>query len=104
MTRILLHSTQPVLTAGFEFLLSGVPEFQLSAVSTTVPQLIEMAYGQQPELILIELTTDLSIDTLRALASSAQKAKIVLWVESITTEFVSQAITMGVRGILRRSL
>ena len=48
--------------------------------------------------------TNITLAVLRDLRARAPGTPIVLWVDTISTEFASQAITIGVRGILRRTL
>jgi DNA-binding NarL/FixJ family response regulator len=84
-------------------MLENPEEFDLS-VALSVPHLIEGLRTQCPALLLIEMTPDITLNVLGQLRVAAGDAHIVLWVDAISTEFASQAIGLGVRGILRRNL
>lgn len=59
---------------------------------------------EQPEILLVDLTSDVTFNALSGLQETACQAKIVLWVHSISTELALQAMSLGVRGILRKTL
>ncbi len=58
----------------------------------------------QPELLLIDLTSDVNFAVLSSLHQIARQARIVLWVHAISTELALQAMSLGIRGILRKTL
>jgi two-component system, NarL family, nitrate/nitrite response regulator NarL len=104
MYDIALYSTQPVLAAGLRAALAGIPGFDLAPVSTTISQLVDQICAAPPTVVLVELTPEVTLDVLRAIQSQGRGACIVLWVDTVTTEFAAQVIALGVRGILRRTL
>jgi DNA-binding NarL/FixJ family response regulator len=52
----------------------------------------------------VDLTASITFGALSVLHEAASNAKIVLWVHSISTELALQAMSLGVRGILRKTL
>lgn len=58
----------------------------------------------QPDLLLIDLTTDVTFSVLSSLHNLVRQAKIVLWVHTISTELALQAMSLGIRAILRKTL
>jgi DNA-binding NarL/FixJ family response regulator len=52
----------------------------------------------------VDLTAAVDFSVLSGLHHIALQAKIVLWVHSISTELALQATSLGVRGILRKTL
>jgi DNA-binding NarL/FixJ family response regulator len=58
----------------------------------------------KPELLLIDLTSDVNFAVLSSLHQIARQARIVLWVHAISTELALQAMSLGIRGILRKTL
>jgi two-component system nitrate/nitrite response regulator NarL len=99
-----LYSTQSVLAVGLRECLVGLPGFSLAAVCTGTAPLIERIRATPPDLILIDLTPEISLEVLKGIQSEARGAPIVVWVDSVSTEFASQVIGMGVRGILRKTI
>jgi DNA-binding NarL/FixJ family response regulator len=60
--------------------------------------------SHQPDLLLVDLTAGITFSVLSGLHEVASHAKIVLWVHAISTELALQAMSLGVRGILRKTL
>lgn len=58
----------------------------------------------QPDILLVDLTAGVNFGVLSGLHEVASHAKIVLWVHAISTELALQAMSLGVRGILRKTL
>ncbi len=102
MHNIVLYSVQPVLAAGFNTLLGD--GFALAAVVSSADEILNRVAAIQPPVVVLELTPSISLEFLRSLVAVSSHARIILWVDTITTEFASQAIGLGVCGILRRNL
>ncbi len=60
--------------------------------------------SHQPDILLVDLTAGVNFGVLSGLHEIARHARIVLWVHSISTELALQAMSLGVRGILRKTL
>src|SRR5579885_2412389 len=104
MTRILLYSDEPILAKGLESVLRQVEGFELLPTCNTVTGVIEQVAHNAPDLVLLDLTPDITFAVLSELKHAMSSTKIVLWVNSISTELAFQAMGLGVRGILRKTL
>lgn len=104
MYHIALYSTQPVLAAGLQVALAGIHGLRLAPVSTTIPELLELIGETPAPMVVVELTAEVTLDVLKTIQSEAHGASIILWVDAVSTEFASQAVGLGVRGILRKTL
>jgi DNA-binding NarL/FixJ family response regulator len=104
MTRILLYSDEPVLSRGLESVLRQVEGFDLLPSCTTVACLMEQLASGDPDLVLMDLTAEVSFAVLSDMKHALTRTKIVLWVNTISTELAFQAMGLGVRGILRKTL
>jgi two-component system nitrate/nitrite response regulator NarL len=69
-----------------------------------LPQLLDHVRMTRPNLILVELTPDITGNVLGQLRVERVDAPAIIWVDTVSAEFASQAIAAGGRGILRRSL
>jgi DNA-binding NarL/FixJ family response regulator len=58
----------------------------------------------RPDLLLVDMTSEVTFNVLRGLHEAGQCTRIVLWVHTISSELALQAMSLGVRGILRRTL
>jgi len=104
MTRILLYSDEPILAKGLESVLCQVESFELLPSCSTVTSLMEQITQGVPDLVLMDLTPEITFAVLSEMQHAMQSTKIVLWVNSISTELAFQAMGLGVRGILRKTL
>jgi DNA-binding NarL/FixJ family response regulator len=105
MTRILLCAGEPILAKGLEHLLRQVEGFELLPTCSGVAALMEpLSKGAGPDLVLLDLTPDVTFAAMSELKRATAGAKIVLWVKSASTELTLQAMGLGVRGILRKQL
>jgi DNA-binding NarL/FixJ family response regulator len=104
MVNLLLCSDEPVLAEGLSRILAGSEGLQLISYCTRTDDLREQLVRLQPDLVLIDLTTGFSFGLLNGLQEVAPQTKFVLWVHTISTELALQAMGLGVRGILRKTL
>jgi len=104
MTRILLYSDEPILAKGLEAVLRQVEGFDLLPTCGSVASLVEQMAQGSPELVLMDLTPEITFAVLNEMKHAMMSCKIVLWVNSISTELAFQAMGLGVRGILRKTL
>ncbi len=104
MTQILLYSDEPILSKGLESVLRQAPGFELLPPCATIAALMEQVAQQTPDLVLMDLTSEVTFGVLTEMKHSLSHSKIVLWVNTISTELAFQAMGLGVRGILRKTL
>ena len=104
MTRILLYSDEPILAKGLESVLRQVEGFELLPTCGSVACLLEQMASGAPDLVLMDLTPEVTFGVLSDLKHAMNNCRIVLWVNSISTELAFQAMGLGVRGILRKTL
>jgi len=103
MTKVTLYSVQPLLTAGFQAILKGLPDFTGSAC-TNLPDLMDHIRKEQPDVVVFEVSPAIDLNTLHDVIALDRDLAIILWVDDVSAEFAAQAISLGVRGLLRRSL
>jgi len=101
---IVCYSTHPVLAAGLRVSLAGHQDFNLAPVSNTIPELVEQIRATPAALVLVDLTAEVTLETLKKIHSEARAGATILWVDVVSTEFAAQVIGLGVRGILRKSI
>jgi len=104
MTRILLYSDEPILAKGLESVLRQVEGFDLLPICSSVAGVLEHVAEGSPDLVLLDLTSEITFAVLSEMKHALGNSKIVLWVNNISTELAFQAMGLGVRGILRRTL
>jgi DNA-binding NarL/FixJ family response regulator len=102
--RILLCSGEPILARGLESVLRQVDSFDLLPSCATLAGLQEQLAINKPEVLLLDLSHEVTFSVLSDLKHAAPETSIVLWVTAISTELAFQAMGLGVRGILRKQL
>ena len=103
MLNVLLYTTQPILVVGLAAALEE-SDCRLASVCSGTSELIEALARTRFDVLLIEATPELSTEILAEIKEAAQGAPIVIWVDPVSTEFVAQALSLGVRGVLRKNL
>jgi DNA-binding NarL/FixJ family response regulator len=104
MASVLLCSDEPILAEGLARILAGCETLNLLAYCPGLDGLRAQMEGLQPDLLLVDLSAGINFGVLSSLHEAASQAKIVLWVHAISTELALQAMSLGVRGILRKTL
>ena len=104
MACLLLCSDEPILAEGLTRILSGADGLNMVACCPNIDDLRGQLQLHQPDLLLVDLTASVTFSILSALREVAAQTKIILWVHSISTELALQAMSLGVRGILRKTL
>src|SRR5436309_2604954 len=104
MASVLLCTDEPILAEGLTRVLAPVEGMTLVSWCKGLEELRGEMETHQPDVLLVDMTSDVTFTVLSGLHDSAQHTKIVLWVHSISTELALQAMSLGVRGILRRTL
>jgi DNA-binding NarL/FixJ family response regulator len=104
MARVLLYSDEPVLARGLSAVLSAVDSLELVNTCHSTTKLMEQLEVERPDLLLMDLTSEVTVTVLSDLRRAMTSCKVVLWVHEISTELAFQAMGLGVRGILRKTL
>jgi two-component system nitrate/nitrite response regulator NarP len=104
MTRILLYSDEPILAKGLEAILRQVEGFDLLPTCNNIAGLLAQAATDAPDILLLDLTPDITFGVISDIKRTMRSTSVVLWVNAISTELAFQAMGLGVRGILRKTL
>jgi two-component system, NarL family, nitrate/nitrite response regulator NarL len=104
MVQVVVYSNQPILAKGLESLIDADPAFELQATCLNVPALREQLANAYPDLAVLDLTADITSTALNELQNLAPECKLILWTDTIAGDFALRALTIGVRGVLRKTL
>jgi two-component system nitrate/nitrite response regulator NarP len=102
-TQLIVHSREPFLVKGLESILRQAGEFEVIPTGGALTALTEQIARSAPEIVLLELGPEVTFGALSELKQKTD-CKIVLWVNAISTELAVQAMSLGIRGILRKTL
>jgi DNA-binding NarL/FixJ family response regulator len=104
MIRTVLFTDQPILAQALAAILSPQAGCDVRGICTTIAGLQQAVLNEEPDVLLMDLTPEVSYAVISDLRRAAPDCKIVLRTSSISTELGLQAITLGIRGILRTTL
>jgi DNA-binding NarL/FixJ family response regulator len=99
---IVLCSNHPMLLAGFQFVTQRSGEFSVS-VCRSAKLLLDHIQNLRVDIVLVDVSGDITLSFLADLKRSAPQSAVVLWVDNTSTEFVFQALGLGVSGVLRKN-
>src|SRR5690242_7258459 len=103
MIRILLYSTEPMLVAGLAELLGRHDGVPLAAACDTVAGLLEEGRRDTADVLLVESDASITPEVVDRLTECGMPPTI-LRTGVATTDFLAEAISSGVRGVLRKGL
>jgi DNA-binding NarL/FixJ family response regulator len=104
MVRVVVYSDQPILAKGLESLIAADPALELSACCSSVANVTEHLANENPDLAVLDLTPEITSTALNELRNLSPESKLILWTNSIAGDFALQALTIGIRGVLRKTL
>jgi two-component system nitrate/nitrite response regulator NarL len=101
--RILVFTEHPVVAIGFASAVSAARGLVVTACCDRFEQIKDQARSDEPDIILVHLTSQITLSDLSQLRSASLRSQIILWCEGIGEEFAFQAMQLGVRAILPSS-
>jgi DNA-binding NarL/FixJ family response regulator len=99
-----LVTKEPVVAAGFAALLSEEPGFAMTAVIPDLKELRQKVKTLQLDVILVDVENQLDCQYLFELIRQWPGRNFVLWAHSIPPAVALEAMSAGIKGILRRTL
>jgi len=96
--------TVSILAIGWKSLIATDSALELTACCSSIVALKEHVANGSPDLALLDLTTGLTFAALLELRNQAPDCKLILWTNSLASDFALQARTIGIRGILSKTL
>lgn len=100
MICVSIYSDSAIAAAGLRAIVGEIEGFRPSGIYSSLDLLEEHARAERPHVLLLQLTPAATLDAVRRVFSAASGAEVILSVGASPAEFLSQAIGLGVRGIL----
>jgi two-component system, NarL family, nitrate/nitrite response regulator NarL len=104
MATVMLCAEEPILAEGLRQTLNNVAELELVDYCPLLADLHEQVRIIQPDILLLEMTPEVTFSVLSSLRRAIPSLRVVVWVHAISVELALQAMTLGVRGILRTTM
>lgn len=103
LTKFLLYTSDPNLAKAITGLLRQSGGFEILPPCASLADLNRMMACCPPDLALLDFDTELSFAAVTKLVRETD-TKLILWVNSVSTELALRAMQLGIHGILRKSL
>jgi DNA-binding NarL/FixJ family response regulator len=101
--KIMFFTDEPQLASGTAALLSRAAEFELIPGPASILELLPEVRISQPDVLLVDVTPDMTIGLFRLLREAAPSCRLVLWARAVAPEVLAQAKQAGIAGFVRRT-
>jgi DNA-binding NarL/FixJ family response regulator len=102
MASVVLYTNNAVLAAGFRTVVPSKPGLILAGVGASLEEAVQTADAVNADVLLVDLTADLTIARMAAAHKRLPRCRLVLWTQPISVELAHQFHECGFRGILRK--
>lgn len=104
MPSVFLYSSEPILAGALARTFCESGKFTLCGSCSGLSELRDALVRLEPDVLLLDLTANVDSSMLEMIRKAAVTTKTVLWVRNMPGGLVRQAVSLGVRGVLRRNL
>jgi hypothetical protein len=101
MKTVFVCSGSPVLSQGLRIVAKN--EFSVRGLFESFAAMEDLLTTEPPDILVAEMSPAITFEALRHLRAVTGKSQIVLWFDSITPEFVSACLSLGIRGVISKS-
>lgn len=100
MTSVSIYGDSAIAAAGLSAIVGEIEGFRPLGTYSSLDLLEEHAQSERPQVLLIQLSSAATLDVVRRVLSAVPGAGVILWIGASPAEFLSQAIRLGIRGIV----
>ena len=100
--RLVIYTDDSLLALGALTLLSSRPQFCVLNAEPALSSLVPFVEQVIPDVILVDLTPEITLGLISALRNAAPAARLILWGRTFSEELRHQARQIGVAGFLQR--
>jgi DNA-binding NarL/FixJ family response regulator len=102
-TRIVFYTEDPILALGTSSVFTSLPDFHLIAAEPGISNLVPFVERIHPELILVDVTPEMTLGLISALRKASPDARLILWSRTFSDELKYQAREIGAACFLPRT-
>ena len=104
MSHLLLFSDVPLVLPALANCLTSSPEIATIEIAESIATMLACAKARSPDVVVMDFIPSLHFNAVRDLNRIAPGAKLVLWTRDISVEAAYEAVQLGARGILPKSV
>jgi len=102
--RLVLYTDDPLLALGASGVLSALPQFCVQTAEPGLSGLIPFIEQVRPDVILLDLTPEITIGLISSLRNAAPDVRVILWGRTFSETLRYQAAQIGVTAFLQRGV
>ena len=99
-TRVVLLTHNRLMAEGVSSVFGKSGDFSVTALCDSASAVAGCLATQETDIVLVDCALADNIAVLHEVCSSVRHCQVMLWGNSVSPEFASQAIELGVRGII----
>jgi DNA-binding NarL/FixJ family response regulator len=103
MITLSTYMASPVAGIGLRTIFDAEESFRVAGTFYSLEELEAHLHETPPSLLLLEVTPKLDLSQLKRIASISPGTAIILWFDTISGEYLSQAMALGVLGAVGRN-
>ena len=103
-SRLVLYTDDAVLAVGALHVLSSLQQFRVLGAETVLSSLVPFVERVRPDVIVVDLTPEITLGLVSVLRNAAPEARLILWGRSLSEELRYQARQIGVAGFLEHGI
>jgi DNA-binding NarL/FixJ family response regulator len=104
MASVVLISDDSVLERGVSGVFEQSTDLHLAGRCVELEHAVQLIQDTQSAVVLIDMSSGITLSAIAELRKVCPSCHVCLWVRHLPDELAYQAMTLGVRGILRRHL
>jgi two-component system, NarL family, nitrate/nitrite response regulator NarL len=101
---VIVFSDEPLLLRGLQAKLEERPVQSPVKFLHRLRDVLPTLSNELAELLLLDLPAECSLSMIREFRATRPACHIVLWMRNVSAEAAYQAIEMGIRGILKKTV
>ncbi|MBV9503451.1 MAG: response regulator transcription factor [Acidobacteriia bacterium] len=101
--KLVVFTDEPLPALGVSHLLSASEQFEYIPAEPQIAELLPLIQTVQPDIILVDVTPEMTIALLARIREKAPGARLILWGRSFSDELLTQAQEFGISGVISRT-
>ncbi|HET8550033.1 MAG TPA: response regulator transcription factor [Bryobacteraceae bacterium] len=101
---VALFSDEPLALGAVKALVEAAGGLRLVAAESQLGLVVAMVQERRPDVFLLDLSPDVDLSIVREIRQVAPETKLIVWTRGVPMEVAWQAVELGVRGILLKTL
>ena len=104
MLTLAIYTDDDLLAHGDVYFLQQTEDIGIDVICNQASKLVETVHLRRPHMLLLDLCPEINLSVIGDVRKACPDCKVILWARDVPQELAYQAMTLGIRGILKRTL